>query len=254
MMQIQTDQLDVICRDSLPTLLSLADKSSMGYQVLKNWDCVFRQDSLEATLYTRWMDLFGQRLLKDDFEELAAELNRYYWFRYAISWILERANDAQHSKALAKWCDDQSTLTVESCSDLLQSALDEAGRLPAVSWGHTHATQFTHAFSEVPGLGRLFHRTQEVGGTDHTVWATSHLNNGSYETIWGPSLRMIFDFGSPSENYWILSTVRTNQGQSGDVFSPHYDDMAKQFYNGPLVNMDFHRHPEGHQVSLLKSL
>jgi penicillin amidase len=226
----------------------------MGYEALKNWDCVFGQYSLEATLYTRWLDLFGQSLLKDDFEELAAELNRYYWFRYAISWILERANDAQHSEALEKWCDDQSTRTVESCTDLLQSALDEAMRFPAAYWGQTHSAQLTHAFSEVPGLGRLFHRTQEVGGTSHSVWATTYLNNGSYETLWGPSLRMIFDFGAPSENYWILSTVRTRQGQSGDVFSRHYTDMAKQFYDGPLINMDFHRHPEGKQVRLTKAI
>lgn len=207
MQEIQTDELDVTCVSALPVLLSLIEKQHIGYKILENWDCVFRTSSTEATLYTRWIDLFSQRLLQDDSEQIANELNKYIWYRYAVAWLIERILDPEQGEVLGKWCDVQSTAPRESCKQLLLTALEDALKQPVQRWGEVHTAQFSHAFSELPGLGRLFHRTQEVGGTDRTVIATTHMNNGNYETVWGPSLRMLFDLGNSTENYWILSTV-----------------------------------------------
>ena len=60
------------------------------------------------------------------------------------------------------------------------------------------------------------------------------LNNekGIYKVTGGPSTRRIVDFSNVDNSVAIVPT-----GQSGNVFSKHYNDQAEKFVNNEFVPM-----------------
>ena len=48
----------------------------------------------------------------------------------------------------------------------------------------------------------------------------------------GPSMRFIYDFAQPDEFYLILTT-----GQSGNIFSDHYQDQTDLFLSGKYMKI-----------------
>ncbi|UCE68193.1 MAG: penicillin acylase family protein, partial [Flavobacteriaceae bacterium] len=57
-------------------------------------------------------------------------------------------------------------------------------------------------------------------------------STGYYRVSAGPSTRRIIDFSDPDESRSILPT-----GQSGNPFSPHYEDQAELFVQGKFRKM-----------------
>jgi penicillin amidase len=55
---------------------------------------------------------------------------------------------------------------------------------------------------------------------------------GTYNIVAGPSTRRVIDFSDIENSMSILPT-----GQSGNVFSDHYDDQAQKYLNGEFVKM-----------------
>ena len=53
-----------------------------------------------------------------------------------------------------------------------------------------------------------------------------------YKITAGPSTRRVIDFSDIENSLGILPT-----GQSGNIFSPHYDDQAQKYIDGEFVKM-----------------
>ena len=83
----------------------------------------------------------------------------------------------------------------------------------------------------------------EVGGDGTTIFNTEYSFSNSideypvfrhdlFENDLGPSMRYIYDFNNSDEFYLILTT-----GQSGNVMSDHYSDMAIPWLNGKYMKI-----------------
>lgn len=101
-------------------------------------------------------------------------------------------------------------------------------------WGNLHKAVFTHPLS--PILDKADKERFNVGewplaGSAYTPLAASYNDNFQLQS--GASYRMILDVGN-----WDASQVTNTPGQSGNVNSKHYRDLAPIWAAGqyfPLV-------------------
>jgi penicillin amidase len=104
-------------------------------------------------------------------------------------------------------------------------------------WGKAHTLTHNHALGTVLNFLNI--------GPFETPGGNEVINNMGYtytgdkiqSVLFGPSTRRIIDFSDVRNNSWsILPT-----GQSGNIFSPHYDDQAEMFINGEFRKMMMNR-------------
>jgi penicillin amidase len=132
----------------------------------------------------------------------------------------------------SRWCDDVTTKPVESCQDLLGKSLDLAveelsrrygADMSHWQWGEAHAAQLDHnVFHAFAVLRRLFDRTIPTGGGFYTINRGGYFFGSSqpFANIHGSAYRAIYDLSSFDASVFMQST-----GQSGNPFSPFYDDL-----------------------------
>jgi penicillin amidase len=96
-------------------------------------------------------------------------------------------------------------------------------------WGKLHRITFTHAMAAQKPLDQVFNRGPfPIGGDTDTVCQTATLPSAPYaNNAWSPSVRFIFDLGDLSRSLAIYPP-----GQSGQLGSPHYDDLIDPWLKG----------------------
>jgi len=96
-------------------------------------------------------------------------------------------------------------------------------------WGKIHRAIFPHAMGMKKPLDRVFNRGPlPIGGDTDTPCATAMIPNDPYDSkAWAPSFRQIVDLSDLSR-----SLVIHPPGQSGQLGSPHYDDLAALWIKG----------------------
>jgi penicillin amidase len=99
----------------------------------------------------------------------------------------------------------------------------------AWAWGNLHKIVCAHSLSVQPPLDRVFDIGPfPIGGDGDTVCQTAYLPEAPYyNNAWSPSHRQIFDMGNLPGG---LASVPP--GQSGQVGSPHYDDLVRPWLEG----------------------
>jgi penicillin amidase len=97
-------------------------------------------------------------------------------------------------------------------------------------WGRLHRASFSHALGIQPPLDRVFNRgPYPIGGDTDTPC----LPRDPYDVkAWAPSYRQIVDMGDLSRSLMIFPP-----GQSGQVGSPHYDDLIEPWLQGEYCPM-----------------
>ena len=82
-------------------------------------------------------------------------------------------------------------------------------------------------------FGRFFDIVRQHDGGPYTVMqANTTISDKEFpfEENHGAALRVIFDLADPNASHAIIST-----GQSGNVLSRHYDDLADLWSNGEWI-------------------
>ncbi|OGO15178.1 MAG: hypothetical protein A2Y93_00630 [Chloroflexi bacterium RBG_13_68_17] len=104
----------------------------------------------------------------------------------------------------------------------------------AWQWGRIHRAPFPHAMGLQKPLDRVFNRGPlPVGGDADTPCSTAMMPNDPYDNkAWAPGFRQIIDLGDLSR-----SQVLHVPGQSGQLGSRHYDDLAPLWSEGRLHPM-----------------
>jgi penicillin amidase len=104
-------------------------------------------------------------------------------------------------------------------------------------WGKLHQIAFSHTLSLQKPLDRVFNRgPYPIGGDTDTVCQTASLPGTYLNNAWSPSVRFIFDLGDLSSSLAVYPT-----GQSGQLGSPHYDDLIEPWRNGDYHPMLWRR-------------
>ena len=108
--------------------------------------------------------------------------------------------------------------------------------LETLRWGDAHqATQDHPVLGEVPVLRFFVNIRQSTSGGDNTL-QRGRTRGGqgadAFNNVHAAGYRGVYDFADPDSSVFVIST-----GQSGHLFSRHYDDMAQLWRRGEYVPM-----------------
>ena len=202
------------------------------FDKMKDWRGTHEKKEVEPTIYYRWMHAVIKNIFKDDLGE-----EKYLTFRGTI--VCENTLPLVLQNVDSPWWDDQATDDVESASDIIKSAfleaideiLDQRGPDPSTwQYGKVHHLTHEHAMGEVEILGDFFNvgRYEVPSAKDALCKYEFKLTDSvDFEVFSGPAMRVSVDFEDVNSSESILPT-----GQSGNVFSPYYDNQADMYHSG----------------------
>lgn len=230
MIEMQQDELDIFARESVPVLLSKLNTANLKEKrALADWDFVMARDSFPAALYTVWIRKIAANLVREKIPEALKEP----FIRTLAMQLALKNYFLPGYPSLEQLCDSNKTQGVETCSDVISEAFDQAvdivgGR----TYGGLHKVTLKHMpFSQSKVLGWAFERSVDVGGSGNTVHATSSNWFVGLGTTHGPTVKFISDLGNSTGNFWALEG-----GISGNFMGRHYADMLPEYHYGSLIN------------------
>ena len=191
---------------------------------LKDFDGTMSADSAAPLIYTAWVDEFTRGVIGDKLgQERFQGLYGKRLFRNAVEGILARDDKG--------WCGTDGCAAASTAA--LGRALDKVAQMQgndvsAWRWGASHQAYSVHKpFGNVPTLARLFDVRRPTGGDPFTVNVGQyHLDKSDapFANRHAASLRTLYDLADPENSRFIYQT-----GQSGNVFSGRYRDMADEW-------------------------
>lgn len=192
-------------------------------QSLSKWDGEARLDSAATLIAEETRPILLDRILRP---KLGNDAARYHWALYAT--FLDDVIQNKRARWLPPGDADFNVTLIRSLEEAARRISQRWGTAhDNWRWGYTIPLIFHHPLDGLP-LGR---RVFDIGpfpqkGMATTVKATSP---GS-----GPSMRMVVDFSDLDKSVNNLTL-----GESGQVFSPYYDDQFDAWYNGRSFPMLF---------------
>lgn len=237
---IQLDIHDRYAQDLLPLLLKAAPwptaQAGAAAALLAKWDYAMDKDRPEPLLFSAWERALVRRLLAD---KLGADFHNA-WSHHAQFVLAVLRND----NGEARWCDDTTTRAREDCLMEIRAALGDAlGELDGEfgtdiarwRWGEVHRVVNSHQpFGFIPVLGAIFNREAPASGGAFTIRRGdfNFASSRPYAAIHGSGYRAIYDLAHPDRSLYAIST-----GESGNVYSPYYDDLIPLWADGRYVTV-----------------
>lgn len=231
----QTMQLDRVSGVALRWKNLLAE----GAKALQNdalaaeinrWDGEMAADSPTAALFRLWWEFLGRALFEDELDQ---------------EWSLGRhVQEEVLSAGLSAVIDDRRTADrVETARDIsaaaLQYVLDTFGR---PIYGDVSKLLVRHPLGRVRLLNAWLNLNRgpfPMGGDKGTINANFNLwdeKGDKFYCLAAPSMRFVLDWADIDG-----FTINGNLGQSGNPFSPHYDDFLEMMQTGSRWHVPFSR-------------
>lgn len=247
MQKMQTDVVDLSVTELLTVFqqVEVTDKRQLqAINQLRQWQGSADSDSVGATLYYSWYRQLHKFMFADELQGV--------WNRTVESQVLQSLSYRVSPRDLAvlidgdsSWCDDVKTSVPEQCQDILQNSLaamlDEMTSLlgddiSSWAWGEIHHVLYQHQpFSEINGVRSLFERRYATKGSANTlnVAAGGFDDKKGYRKDFGAGFRQVISFSKAGATHYLMNTT----GQSGQVGSKFYDDMATMFEAGQYISI-----------------
>lgn len=233
---IQNDTVSLSARELLPYLLSAVPDAR-----LQAWDGDMARSRPEPLIYMAWVREAMRAVFADELGPLFEA-----WWAYRPL-VLRRALLDRPA-----WCDDTGTKAKETCEDRLALAhrravafLQERYGAETPPWGEVHRARFAHPVAgRIPLLRDLLDREIATGGGPTTV------NRGSarfsderhpFRHSHGAGYRAIYNLDDLDKSRFIQAV-----GQSGNPFSPHYDDLMELWRDGAYITLEPAKPPVHH--------
>ena len=235
---IQRDTHSGFARAMLPFALAARPASAEGRRLqaqLAGWDGGMDAALAAPVAFHAWYRELTRAIYGDDLGELFAAA---WWFRPVFT--LQTMADDRHG-----WCasdGDGDKGGRGDCATLAGRAFDLAAAALAerlgqdfhrLSWGEVHRLQLRHRlFGLIPLLDVLTGVDAPLGGSRFTVATASYrLDDEAFTARHGASLRAVIDLAEPVTGHFVVLP-----GQSGNPFSPYYDNMLERWLaNRPLA-------------------
>jgi penicillin amidase len=238
-------QVDFYSAPGLELSAHLEGLSSLGGDVqaalekLRAWDGNLGADSVAGALYqvtlsrllhNLWESALGQELLYQLLGEgphplLYASTEFYGHGTVTALRMLDDPDSAWVREAGGK-----DALLLRSVGEAVAWLNETLGpEMDEWQWGKLHGAIFPHAMGIQPPLDRVFNRgPYPIGGDTDTLCQTAYHARSPYDVnAWAPSYRQIVDLGDLSR-----SVMAHPPGQSGQLGSPHYDDLIEPWLKG----------------------
>lgn len=225
--KMQRDTLSVSMRTMIPVLKSalngvaLSDDENKALRALDKWDYRFEEDSRPAPLAYAWFKETEDGLWLRLFPERKT---------YSFPPLMRTIEILQNENS--QWFDNPSTERKETRATIVyeafQRALGDVRRQIGSSdpekwtWAKFRPTEFNHA-GKIPGLG---HSRFAAAGMEHSIFA----NNGEHGPVW----KMVVAVGPAPKAFGVYPG-----GQSGDPFSPHFEDFLGAWSRGEMKELQF---------------
>jgi penicillin amidase len=211
---------------------------------LRAWDGDLGAESVAGTLYqvtlyrlvhNLWEPAMGRDLLYQLLGEgphpLLYDSNEFYG--HSTVTALNMLDDPDSA-----WVQDaggKDALLLRSVGEAVAWLKETLGpKMDGWQWGKLHHAVFPHTLGIQPPLDRVFNRGPfPIGGDTDTVCQTAYHAHAPYDVnAWGPSYRQIVDMGDLSH-----AVISFPPGQSGQLGSPHYDDLIEAWLKGEYLPM-----------------
>ena len=229
MQAVQADQFSLATHKLLRMLQNTPSDhplAAAAHQALANFDGVMRADQPAPLVFTAWADALTRQMLTRTLGEARTQaLYGKRNFRTALEDALARSD--------VFWCGEGGCTAASSAA--LSTALTElqarhGPRVDQWRWGDAHPAVSKHQpFSNVKALAPFFEVRVPTGGDAFTVNVGQfQLDNPAqpYANRHAASLRAVYDLSNLDNSVFIYQT-----GQSGNVFSRRYRDMATSWAN-----------------------
>ncbi len=229
MLAIQTDVISPFDRFCAERFVYAVDhtpgasaRARQAADLMRNWDGSMNTDSVAATIAVYSRNKLKELLLKP---KLGEDWQQYKWFLWPV-W-LENVLEHQPADWLPQGYSDYNQLLAAA----VEAAVSDSSAtrsLASWKWGRVHRVDITHPFwSHFPIL------KSHIGPGNMPL-------SGDAETIkqvkadFGPSERLTVDFSDLD-----ASTLDIVNGESGDIFDPHYNDQWDAYYHGRTFTLSF---------------
>ncbi len=234
MQALQVDTVSDTALRLLPVLLQAEPETQAGRDalaVLADWDANMAVDRPEPLIYSAWMRQLSADIYGDELGEL---LPAWHGDRRVFMMDVLTGD-------LGHWCDNEAIARTVTCQELTGPALDQAmaetmaaygADFTGWRWGDVHYARHAHRpFSDFPVLSDWFSITTPVPGDGSTVNVAHYsYRTPGYEVFHGASYRALYDMAAPDTSRFMITT-----GQSGNVMSRHYDDLAPMWGRGEYI-------------------
>jgi penicillin G amidase len=209
-------------------------------RLIAAWNGAMLKDRPEPLIYEAWARALARRIYAD---ELGANFARFWGYRPEFTLRVLDNIEGQ-----SRWCDDRGTPQVEDCASRIRLALHDAVTELSQAYGDDpHSWRFGDAhkainraqpFGSFPIIGGFFNREVPVSGGPETLLRADNdmASPTPYAAIHGAGYRGIYDLGRPENSRYIIST-----GESGNLFSSHYDDLLPLWAKGEYIAMPIER-------------
>ena len=240
---IQTDLVDTYALELKRRLIAAGPfegADANAARLVADWNGAMLAARPEPLIFAAWERALARRIYGDEFG------TQFLGFWGHRSEFTLRVLDAQDGEE--RWCDDRTTPEVEDCASRIRIALHDAvvelsqtyGGDPARwRWGDAHkAVHRAQPFGSFPLIGRYFNREVEMEGGAFTLLRADFAMRGPqpYAAIHGAGFRGIYDLAAPDRSLYVIST-----GESGNLFSPHYDDLLGVWAKGGYITIPTER-------------
>jgi len=229
MLALQTDVYSDFDRFCAQRFVYAVDRSStasgrakQAAEIMRNWDGKVTADSVAASI----VSVSRQQLVKLLLEpKLGADYKDYRWFMSSV-W-LENLLLLQPTRWLPGSLNSYDELLTAAVENALNHE-DAPRNLNNWRWGKSSTVQIQHPlFGMIPVLRRWTGpRNLEQSGNGYTVKQVGRS--------FGPSERMTVDLSNLD-----ASTLNIVTGQSGNIFSRHFMDHWRAWYEGNSFNLPF---------------
>jgi len=237
---IQAKEFCSVLFNAFGDSLNLTEDLKKYLEILKEWDYEFKLNSAAATLFARFEAELYRNLYK---EILGEELFENYLFLKNIPVRNTSKLLRMNSSTLFENDFVKNQIVRKSFYDAVSALILAFGNdMNSWQWGEVHKVYLKHPLGSIAALStKLNVGPFKSGGSGTTVnnleySFSSVLKNSEYETVLGPSLRMICDLSEIKNYFSVLPS-----GQSGQPLHQNYSDQSRIWLNGDYkeVNVDF---------------
>jgi penicillin amidase len=227
---MQGDVRSRLARELLPVARAAKPNEEAGRRaqaLLAGWEGDMVAHAAAPLVFTAWYRELTRLVYADEL----GELFRDSWDQRA-GFIVPMMKGERYQG----WCDDVKTSDAETCATLAGRAFDLAARdldrrfgdVANWRWGAAHVAASDHRpLGFFPVVKRFFNVAPETPGDSFSV-NVGHITIRDEERPFAnrhaASLRTLYDFADLEKSLFMQST-----GQSGNVFSPWYDNFAERW-------------------------
>lgn len=244
--RLQNDRFSFYAKEMMPYILTACERQlappygALVMEYFKNWNFLFTKEDIATSLFQQFLARMMQNTYED---EMGVDL--FHDYLVLVNIPLRVTMRLVH-EGNSSWFDNVHTSEIETRDDIIRKSMSETitalrekfgDETKNWQWGNLHQLVLQHPFGLQKPLDKVFNIGPfPYDGCSTTLMSgeysfTSVLHPNEFERAFGvtvgASFRHIVDMAKPNESRTTLPT-----GQSGQVFSKHFDDQTAMYVNG----------------------